>query len=165
MLLDLFSVGMGIPPSYSLSVKFRGRYMLQALWDFLVKNNGPLGFALAFLTACWAVWNYFSIKRAEEETRQFQAFHQMIKGLVQGDNEKIVPFVDQQLAVIYELRNFPQYYPVILRILERSKESWSGWWADTLINEADLTIDYIRRRGMLESHYLRQCWYLPRSKD
>lgn len=140
--------------------------MLQALWDFLKENNGPLGFALAFLTACWAVWNYFLIKRAEEETRQFQAFHLMVKGLVRGDGESSKPYVDQQLAVIYELRNFTQYYPITVRILERSKESWGsvhgGWWADVLIREADLTIEYINRKGLTESHYLKSAWYLPK---
>lgn len=143
--------------------------MLQALWDFLETNNGPLGFVLAFVTACWAVWNYFLIKRAEEETRQFQAFHLMVKGLVRGEGDSPDPYVDQQLAVIYELRNFPQYYPITVRILERSKESWGGakvgWWADTLIREADLTIEYIKRRGLTESHYLRSAWYLPKRED
>lgn len=138
--------------------------MLKEFWAFIEANNGALGFSLAFVTGCWGVWNYFSIKKAEEETRQFQAFHLMIKGLVKGDDDKSAPYVDQQLAVIYELRNFPKYYPVTLRILERSKESWlhgSGWWSSILVKEANLTIDFIKRKGLTESHYLKSSWYLP----
>jgi hypothetical protein len=141
--------------------------MLKEFWFFIETNSGALGFTLAFVTGCWGVWNYFNIKKAEEETRQFQAFHLMIKGLVMGEGHSPDPYVDQQLAVIYELRNFPQYYPVTLRILERSKKSWrsgSGWWGPTLIAEADLTIEFIKRKSISESHYLKTCWYLPNRK-
>ena len=35
--------------------------------------------------------------------------------------------LDRQIAVIFELRNFKEYFPVTLRILRGLKKSWTGY--------------------------------------
>ena len=53
------------------------------------------------------------------------------------------------MAVLFELRHFPRYYEVTVRILNGLREKWSAdpefkW--PRLIEELDLTVEYIRHR-------------------
>jgi hypothetical protein len=137
------------------------------MWKWIVENNGTLAFFLSLLTAACGLYHYISIKRSEERARRFASFHELVDAL-NGNDKGDAPFIDRQIAVVYEMRNFPEYYPVTLRILERSLLSWSeqknrdGLHAaitrskspiNTLSDEARLTIKYIKRR-QLETSYL-----------
>lgn len=136
-------------------------------WKWVTDNNGALGFLLALLTAGSALYHYISIKRSEERARRFASYHELVEAL-NGNGAGGAPFIDRQIAVVYEMRNFPEYYPVTLRVLKRSLERWKKLKYDTtftskfpgskvvpntLIDEAVLTIRYIERRR-LESSYL-----------
>ena len=137
------------------------------VWKWVTDNNGPLGFILALTTAASALYHYISIKRSEERARRFSSYHQLVEAL-NGNGAGGAPYIDRQIAVVYEMRNFPEYYPVTLRVLRRSLERWkklkyqttfisnfpgSTTVPNTLIDEAVLTIRYIERKR-LENSYL-----------
>ena len=58
--------------------------------------------------------------------------------------------LDRQIAVIFELRNFKEYFPVTLRILRGLKESWADYGPkekrNRLHEELDESISYIERK-------------------
>lgn len=146
-------------------MKPKGRSDLDVL-TFIKAHNGELALVIALLVASSGLIHYVSVRRAEERGRQYDRYHKLLQDLnVDVDGE--APYVDRQVAAIYELRNFPEYWPVSLRILERSLPRWSGHKEGKksglpVINsleigaiprEANLTISFIKRR-MLEKSYL-----------
>lgn len=58
--------------------------------------------------------------------------------------------LDRQIAVIFELRNFKEYFPVTLRILKGLKVSWAEYGSEEkrgrLQKELDLSIEYIESK-------------------
>lgn len=137
------------------------------IWKWISDNNGALAFVLALGVSGSALYHYISIKSAEERARRFSSYHELVEAL-NGDGRGGAPYIDRQITVVYEMRNFPEYYPVTLRLLKRSLEKWrklkredtytSKWlWkkpADTitLIEEAELTIRYITRLQTQKSY-------------
>lgn len=120
-------------------------------WKWVSDNNGALAFLLAFITAGCALYHYISIKRSEERARRFSNFHQLIQDM-NGDATGGAPYIDRQIAIIFELRNFPEYFPVTERILNRARKRWifknfgNGGVYDGVIKEADKTLSLISRR-------------------
>ncbi|MGY2364588.1 hypothetical protein ACW9IO_18705 [Pseudomonas azotoformans] len=120
-------------------------------WEWIGNNNGALAFFLAFVTAASALYHYISIKRAEERARRFSDFHQLIQDM-NADSSGGGPYIDRQMAIIYELRNFPEYFPVTARILERTRRRWiyknfgNGGLFDGIIKESEKTLSLIARK-------------------
>ena len=106
---------------------------------------------LAASLAGFSVYRYFSIKKDEFEAREFENYHRMVQSLVRGPDEDRKPYIDAQIAVIFELRFMKKYHSVTFRILERSLPVWRASktpFVDSVANEAQMTIDYIaRKRG------------------
>ncbi len=124
--------------------------MWDVFWKFVSDHNGALGFMLAFGTAAAALYHYLSIKRSEERARRFSNFHQLLQDLNEGkpkpNGEAGGQYIDRQLAIIYELRNFTDYHPVILIILNRSIVTWGlseNKSRAILISEAEKSLSFI----------------------
>lgn len=130
-----------------------------SIGGWITDHAGELGLVVGLVPVFLGAIQYLLIKRSEEKARKFENYHRLIKELVQGDGEKSSPFVDRQMAVIYELRNFPAYYPVTKRILMRSKKSWGfslNLWSGNLIAEADKTLAHIKRYEIEDLYPLRR---------
>lgn len=103
----------------------------------------------------------FLISKSKEQKQiNFERFHrEIISGLY---NRCGGLGLDQQVAIIFELRNFPEYFPVTKRILMDSKEYWklinlefkdlekkekklSDEGLRRLTKETDETIDYMNK--------------------
>jgi hypothetical protein len=95
--------------------------MLQEIFSFL---NGHAGI-LAVLTLLGSAFRYFHLQTREANQRQFEEYHKFMKQLVVGDEGAVGPHPERQLAVIFELRNFPRYYPITVRILTNLKNLWA----------------------------------------
>lgn len=125
--------------------------------EFSQKYSGIIGVVVTITVGLVGLFHYLSIKRAEERGRNYDRYHKLLEDLnisPLGD----APFIDRQLAVVFEMRNFPEYYPVSLRILKRSLPRWKSLLdetvktapifniaVNTLYDEAVLTIKYIER--------------------
>ncbi len=78
--------------------------------------------------------------------KRFITYHKLVDQLVDKDSHQSKNLMlDRQIAIIYELRNFPRYYEVTQRILEGliSEEPWRSG-NQRLIKEVNLTLDYIK---------------------
>ena len=53
--------------------------------------------------------------------------------------------LDRQIVIVFEFRNFPEYYKVTKRVLEGLRIQWNvpGNVGQRLITEMDITIEYI----------------------
>lgn len=86
----------------------------------------------------WAVIKF----REHIKDKRFKTYHELIDELVNEQRQadrKIK--LDRQIAIIYELRNFPRYFDVSIRILEGLKQDWDN---ERILKEIELSLDYMR---------------------
>lgn len=96
----------------------------------------------------WAVCQHYSSLKQEQQAKEFDNYHRLIKELVQPANPDELMYLDRQMAIVYELRNFKRYYPVTYRILKGLKKQWEEKDAkyQRLLNEISLTIAFLEKR-------------------
>lgn len=101
-----------------------------------------IGAAIAF---AWSVVQFFSVRTREARFREFETFHKLIKELTEATNTNNY----RQIAVLFELRFYPRYYPVTLRILKSTKEHDDSLpnTSSVMIEEVNILISFIERRS------------------
>lgn len=115
----------------------------------LSELTGVVSAALAAIPLLWLAFQYILQKRQEQRNLRFKEYHKLIKELVEGENPKHPVRLDRQLAVVFELRRFMEYYEPSLRILRGLRDSWatSGYGPEDknkrLIEEMDATIAWM----------------------
>lgn len=123
---------------------------ISLVWQWLNDNSGALGIVLVIIPLAWATYSYLSIKKQDLKERRFLAYHKLIQQLVEGEKPDQPMRLDRQIAVIFELRNFKEYFPVTLRILRGLKESWADYGPkdkrNRLHEELDEAISHIERK-------------------
>jgi hypothetical protein len=110
--------------------------------NWLTSNATALAILLAVLTFVWPVVQFILVRRKQQQAREFEA-------LVSPGSDTQFIWIDRQMAVLFELRHFPRYYEVTIRILNGLREKWSAdpeFKGPRLIEELDLTVEYIRHR-------------------
>jgi len=102
-------------------------------------------------------------KNKEQKQINFERFHTyLIKGI---SNQKGETGLDDQVAIIFEFRYYPEYYPVVKRILTFQINRWSTQLKDKphynlLIEEAKETISYINKIAIIRWFiHLRNTWF------
>ena len=115
-------------------------------FELLIANKEFLGIVVSFLGIIVPLYQYLSAKRREQIQKNFEKFHEMLIKKIANQDEK--SGLDEQVAVIFDLKNFPEYYPVTKRLLKKQINRWEGLLKDKphmswLIDEAKETINYI----------------------
>jgi hypothetical protein len=113
---------------------------------WLSSNTAALSIFGAAVAFIWSTTQQISQRRAEAREREFQAFHKLVKDLVEPEPEIKILYVDRQAAVIFELRHFPRYYEFTQRMLQALRREWKDETWLRVAQEIDLTLDYIRRK-------------------
>jgi hypothetical protein len=115
-----------------------------------------VGAAIAFV---FSVYQFLSVRKRESKQKEFDQYHSLIEKLVAPSVGKTQVFLDQQIAVVFELRNFPRYFELTERILSGLRNTWlqqQGWANyDRLIQELGLTLRYI------QDYRRRRIWGTP----
>lgn len=93
-----------------------------------------------------SVLSYITGKR----DKRFESYHKLIDDLVGRDDG--LPYIDRQVAIIYELKRFKEYYPITLKILTALKSYWRTAAQQNIhilrvLEEIDLTVDHINRKN------------------
>jgi hypothetical protein len=115
--------------------------------NWIVNHLGETGLMLAAIliilslgAMAFAAYQYIILRRSEVNQKRFENYHQLIDWLVSGRIQGNIK-LDNQMACVYELRNFKTYKDVSMRILEGLKVNWSKIPVDPrLLNEIDLTL-------------------------
>ena len=117
----------------------------------------------AFFGGMWTVLQYVTTRAREAKAREFEVFHKLILELVQPEAPDAKKFLDRQIAVVFELRFFPRYYPVTRRILKGLKADWSkNPEFKRLVDEMDHTLAEIHRReNAWRCRFARCCKLAP----
>jgi len=113
-----------------------------------------LGVLIAYFSLVLPIYRFLQDKRKEERNKRFENYHKLIDELVGGQSGRQV-MLDRQVAIIFELRNFKEYYPVTLRILNGLKINWAK--ADKrLLEEIALTEKYINTSWLIRKMCFRK---------
>ena len=78
----------------------------------------------ALISLAISVWRYTSDHRASHRQQRFENYHRLIHELVEGQENQKLPRLDSQIAIIFELRNYPEYRELSERILNGLKSFW-----------------------------------------
>jgi len=118
------------------------------MFSWLTSNATGIGVLVAAVTFVWSAIQFIVVRRKEQKAHEFEAFHRLIKELVSPDAGTQSTWVDRQMAAVFELRHFPRYYEVTLRILTGLREQWGKLPEpkSRLLDEIDLTLQYITKR-------------------
>ena len=93
----------------------------------------------------FTVYKYFDNKKREQNQKEFEHFHKLIKELVQPEEGKKM-YLDRQTAILFELRNFERYHEYSLRMLKGLLKS-DDWEKKKRLNEEiKLTISFIEKK-------------------
>jgi hypothetical protein len=101
-----------------------------------------IGLLIAVLAFFIPIYRYISQKREEQKDKRFQTYHQLIADLATPPDGKL----DRQIATVYELRNFPNYFELTKRIMTDLINQWTNVTNTTrLITELNLSLNYIEK--------------------
>jgi len=109
--------------------------------EYISKNAPAITIILGGTAGITKFWQWVNIKKTEDKQRKFETYHKLIKDLVEPDKKGKEMKLDRQIAIIYELTNYKQYYPVSKRILQGLLISWKD--NKRLIDEINITLNYI----------------------
>lgn len=120
---------------------------MEALID-IFKTYGTqlsaLGAAIVFI---FGVYKFQAERKASHFWKEFDAYHKLVKELVEPSENAGKMWLDRQTAVVYELRFYKRYFPHTLRMLNGLGKKWANEnQFPRLIEEMDLTIKYINSK-------------------
>jgi hypothetical protein len=121
--------------------------------NFLNEYAPVFGILIALFSGIWAIVKfrkYLQERTLEAKDKRFIAYHEIIKIFSQGDALDLNGThtkLDRQIACVYELRNFPEYFDVSLRILKGWKESLNDnrQQFQRLYDEIEFAISFIEK--------------------
>ncbi len=118
---------------------------IKAIWKWLNDNGAVVGILVALVPLAWSGISFLRQKKKELMQLQFETYHRLIDELVRGKGGAL--FIDSQIAIVFELRRFPAYFPVTRRVLRHLR---AGWVANPinqrLVEEIDITLAHIHRK-------------------
>jgi hypothetical protein len=97
-------------------------------------------FLISMFALAWSAVKYIDVRRSELRQRRFENYHELIRKLVRGEDNRGPP-LDSQIAMVFELRNYPEYSEVTRRILHGLRETWKS--ERRIVEEIDITLGRI----------------------
>ena len=94
--------------------------------EFLTNNLSIFPIFGASAAFCWGMFQYFQRRSRENDEAQFKRFHDVIRKIQHDVDEgkHTAPYIEIQIAAIYELRFLTRYHPVSVLYLEHKKIEW-----------------------------------------
>jgi hypothetical protein len=103
---------------------------------------------LSLSALIWQSIQFFLTRSGDAKNRQFEAYHRLIKELVQPSEDGHT-YLDRQCAAVFELRRFKDYKEVTIRILTGLRDQWQGdgTLPSRLAKEIELTLNSLSGRS------------------
>lgn len=116
-------------------------------WAWLNNNSGAIGLFVASLPFLWAAVEYVRKARAERIQTRFENYHRLIAELVDAPEDRPLR-LDRQLAIVFELQNYPEYRQPTIRILEHLRATGEKDVPKfrNLISQIDDTVGVLSKR-------------------
>ncbi|MDE3060747.1 MAG: hypothetical protein KGJ06_07030 [Pseudomonadota bacterium] len=92
---------------------------------------------LSLAVLAWSAWNYVYVKKHELHREHYQRFFEVTEHLGKTGGS-----IASKMAAAFELRKFPEYTDVIIRLMENTNVT--GEAAQMLKNEMQLTANFLK---------------------
>ncbi|WP_404839107.1 hypothetical protein [Aeromonas media] len=99
---------------------------MEALFEFLKTYGTQISAFGASITFIFGAYKYQSERKVSHFWREFEAYHRLVKELIEPPTGDDAMYVDRQTAAIYELRFYKCYFLHSLRMLKALKEKWDS---------------------------------------
>lgn len=121
---------------------------MEALFEFLKTYGTQLSVVGAAVAFIFAVYKFQAERKAAHFWKEYEAYHKLVKELVEPPTENGAMYVDRQTAAMYELRFHIRYFPHSLRMLNGLQSKWSKVpdQYPRLLEEIELTIKFIENK-------------------
>jgi len=127
---------------------------MKNIFNFLENYSSTITIIITVLGGIWAFIKF----REYLKDKRFKTYHELIDELVnETRNPDKVIKLDRQIAVIFELRNFTNYYPVTKRILTGLKDLWKE--QPRAVKEIEITLNFISK------NYFCRKWQNIKNKE
>ena len=88
--------------------------MVSYSWDQVV---AWLGVVVPLFALAWSAYQWVGLQREQQRQKRFERFFQTIMRVHNAERALV-----SQMAAVFELRNYPEYRELVVRICERSSE-------------------------------------------
>ena len=125
---------------------------IENIFIFLNSYAAGITVLLTLIAGVYKFWQFVNIKKHEERQKRYETYHDLIKNLNQSDTSGENIKLYRQIAVIYELRNYPQYFDVSKRILQGwfdSRDKKQREEFSKLYDEMKLSIEFMNKKSFL----------------
>lgn len=112
---------------------------------WLVAHQPAIAIMLAVVALLWQFVQFIITHTNDAKNRQFEAYHRLIKELVQP-SEDGATYVDRQCAAVFELVRFRRYRPLTVRILGGLQNDWKANLHPRLAKEFDLALSRLKAK-------------------
>jgi len=101
---------------------------------------------LAVCMGAFQLIKYLDVRSRTSRDSDFEHYHKLIKELVEPATSNGSMKMDRQIAIIFELKNFPRYLRNSVRVLRHLKATWGTEQInEPLIAEIDLSLEFMGR--------------------
>ncbi len=90
---------------------------MTAILTFLELHSVSIAIVVSLFGGLFKFWQYIDIKRSELKQKRFENYHKLIERLVSPIPNSEQMSLDIQKAIVFELRNYPEYKKVTQDIL------------------------------------------------
>jgi hypothetical protein len=124
--------------------------MLTQIINFLNINASGLTILAALVAGIYKFWEFVNVRKTESRQREFNNYHDLVERLV-TDRKEVdgIPFIDVQIASVFELESFPRYYKPTKVILNRMRLKLLGKEPQKdLVKQIDETLSKIDKKWL-----------------
>ncbi|MBJ7377779.1 hypothetical protein [Sphingobium sp.] len=100
------------------------------------------GVVLPLLVLAWSAWQYVALQRREEARQRFDKFFRVMEKI--GEQQGSIA---AKIAAVYELRKYPEYKELIIRLCNDAAPRVVGDNAIMLRREFELTSQFFENDG------------------
>lgn len=97
---------------------------------------------LPLMALAWSAWQYVELQKREEKRQRFDNFFRVMEKI--GEQQGSIA---AKVAAVYELRKYPEYKEMIVRLCRDAAPQVVGGNAHMLRKEFELTADYFENGG------------------
>lgn len=111
-----------------------------------------MGACIAFT---WGAFQFLINRSRENDEAQFKRFHEVIRKIQHDieDGKHTNPYIEIQVAAIYELRFLKRYHPASEIYLIKKRDEWTNLGGSYLMYGVpiiDSTLEYISKGGVFK---------------
>jgi len=101
-------------------------FELDIKWDAIGAVFTVLAFLLSFAGMSFAAYRYVQLRREEHRTIRYNEYHKLLSLISKGQDADGTLKSVSQIALIYELRHFPEYRELTKRLMLQLVSEWGG---------------------------------------